>query len=157
MSKMSTMSKAGKKNAKKSSFVNPWPICAVGKENCKKPLGRYQIFTDFCDNCGKECHEGCGELLDVPHKFIGDEPGFYCVRCLVKLPRSLYPRIPVDGVTQNIPKCCDDGSLCFETFMTERKKMVAKAAKKESKNKLPSTSFSYATRSVTTRVMRTRS
>jgi hypothetical protein len=95
------------------------------------PSGAYQIFTSFCDNCGEECHEDCGELLDVPHKFLGDEPGFYCIKCLDTLPRFLYPRIPSDGIPRNVPKQCDDGTLVFERFMEKRKKLISKEKSKK--------------------------
>lgn len=151
MTNQSKMSKSDDKKGIKCGFNDPFPICPVGKAYCKMPQCPYQIFTSFCDNCGKECHEGCGELLDVPHKFLSDEPGFYCLKCLDILPRSLYPRMPCDGIPRNIPDTCDDGSLGFQEFMKKRKRMISK---EKSKNKKSRPSFLYTTRASVTRLMR---
>ena len=157
MSNQSKMSKGQDKGKDKSykicGFKDPFPICPVGKDYCKMPRCPYQIFTSFCDNCGKECHEGCGELLDVPHKFLGDEPGFYCLKCIDILPRSLYPRIPCDGIPRNGPNHCDDGSVGFEEYMLKRKRMVAKEKAKKKKDR---SSGLYHTRASVARFLRSR-
>ena len=153
MASLSKTTETDKNPHRKSSFIDPFPVCPVGKGFCKMPSCPYQIFTSFCDNCGKECHEDCGELLDVPHKFVGDEPGFYCLKCLQILPKTLYPRIPRNGITRHIPKVCDDGTLGFEVFMSKRKEMVAKS---ETKKKRARPSISYPTRASATRVMHRR-
>ena len=151
MTSISKLSTIPKGERKKNYLDDAFPMCAVGSDHCKKPPRQIQIFTSFCDNCGKECHEDCGELLDVPHKFLGDEPGFYCIVCIRKLPRSLYPKIPKDGVPLNIPKSCDDGSALFEMFMVKRKKLLER---KLSKKKSLDHSFKYTTHSSKTRVSR---
>ena len=153
---MTAMSKPAKGRSKHKKNTKPSPqgvspICPVGKDYCKKPGRWYQIYTKFCDNCGEEVHENCVEELDVPHKFKGDDPGFYCFKCIDILPRSLYPRMPSNGISRNIPSHCEDGSLPFEQYMAERKKMISQEKAKKKKTRL---SYSYPTRALVTRNLR---
>jgi hypothetical protein len=125
--------------AKKVDSDGPFPICNVGEYLCMRPSYQLQIFTDYCEHCGKHCHESCGELLDVPHKFLETEPGFYCNKCITLLPKTLYPKIPKNGIPRNVPKVEHDGES-FEMYMTKRMEVLdgkkATAAKKKEARKV---------------------
>jgi hypothetical protein len=137
----------------------PFPICNVGENLCVRPSYQLQIFTDYCEHCGKHCHESCGELLDVPHKFLETEPGFYCNKCITFLPKMLYPKIPKNGIPRNVPKVEHDGES-FEMYMNKRKELLdrkkATAAKKKETCKDPKHPV-VNTRSRTARPRRTSS
>jgi hypothetical protein len=151
MSDLSKPAHGPNKHKKDTNSDGVFPICHAGKDYCKRPDRLYQVFTSFCENCGKMCHEGCGELLDVPHKFFGDEPGFYCFKCMHILPRSLYPRMPSNGIPCNIPSYCDDGDLPFKEYMTNR---MSSLSKEKAKKKKKRNNYSYPTRGSVTRVLR---
>ena len=103
----------------------PYPICKVGEQLCNRPDYELQIFTEYCQHCRGDCHEGCGDFLDVPRKVWDTEPGWYCIKCIACLPKDLYPKIPNNGNPRNIPKREQDGNA-FDMFMTQRLEMIEK-------------------------------
>ena len=115
--------------------IGPFPICCVGEYLCKHPGYQWQIFNDSCDHCLKLCHEDCGQLLDVPHKFTEPNTGFYCNNCISFLPKFLYPKIPKNGIPRNVPKNEHDGKS-FEIFMNKRKVMLEQKTATVSKKKV---------------------
>jgi hypothetical protein len=113
-------------------FKPPFPVCCVGRIVCKQPDGFWQQFSSDCDNCSKECHDCCGEHLDVPDKLLETEPGFYCNKCIARLPRYLYPKMPKDGMPRNLPDKPYYG-YSFAKFIDNQKKIHAKRTKLNSK------------------------
>jgi hypothetical protein len=124
-------------------------VCCAGNVMCNRPEeddSNYITFTD-CENCSKECHDCCGEHLDVPDKLMETLPGFYCKKCVSRLPRYLYPKIPKDGITRNIPDQPHHG-LSFEKFIKQQKHFQEKKAKqKKNKGKTMKKNSARATKS----------
>jgi hypothetical protein len=125
------MSKKTKENLNNGSPLPVYPVCCVGSVMCKHPEPDDQDMTTECDNCDKDCHDCCGQLLDVPDKLFETQPGYYCQKCVARLPRYLYPKIAKDGVAKNIPKEMNHG-LSLHIFLCKQKKL------REAKSKKPS-------------------
>jgi hypothetical protein len=111
-------------------------VCCVGDALCQRPdkdEDNYVTFTE-CENCSKECHDCCGKHLDVPGKLLETTPGFYCNKCIARLPKYLYPKIQNDGIPRNIPDKPYYG-LSFDIFIKQQKQL-REDTKKRKKNNL---------------------
>ena len=118
------------------SVVSGLPECCVGGVFCQHPKPADQFMTTECDHCMKDCHDCCGQLLDVPDKLFETQPGFYCNRCVQRLPRYLYPKMPQDGIAQNIPKEYNNG-YGFPLFLKKQNDLWTKKTKRAQKKKTP--------------------
>jgi hypothetical protein len=83
-------------------------------------------MTTECDNCNKECHDMCGETRDVPDKLLENFPAFFCLKCLSRLPKRLYPKIPKNGIPVNVTEENHHG-YAFQIYMNKMRKKYPKS------------------------------
>jgi hypothetical protein len=75
-------------------------------------------MTTECDHCNKDCHDMCGETRDVPAKILENFPAFFCLKCLSRLPKRLYPKIPKNGIPVNVTDKNQHG-YAFKIYMNK--------------------------------------
>jgi hypothetical protein len=68
----------------------------------------------------------CGETRDVPAKILENFPAFFCFKCLSRLPKRLYPKIPKNGIPVNVTEENQHGHA-FKIYMIKMRKKYLKS------------------------------
>ena len=145
------MSKDKALTSKKEELLSPFPICCAGDRLCQHPQGMDQRMTSECDHCDKDCHDMCGDVRDVPHKLLENFPGFYCFKCIERLPKRLYPRIPPNGIPVNVPDNNSHG-YAFQVYMNKMRAKFPGKSKSKKKKSFPTDNYASKKRAAPSKI-----